>query len=301
MTISVAVCTYNGELYIKEQIDSIIHQSIPVDEIIVCDDCSSDSTIAILKQCAECSDIPIHIHINPTNLGVSRNFERAMSLCSGDIIFFSDQDDIWNNDKVKEVCSYFDLHPNISVVFTNAHLIDEYGRLNESYDLWDCVGFDRKLRRCFDRHFEIETFFLNKATGATMALRNTKLPSFSSFCDNQLIYHDYCLCLWAIDHNGLGYIDKKLMKYRTHSGQKSGIKFPYQEPRIYYHQYRLINIVPDEFPFHNPSVIEHLEFYKKRKVYKVQDCIIHFLFYLKIYRLEALNFYVYDIISKIRK
>lgn len=91
------MATYNGEKYIREQIDSILTQSVQDFEIVVCDDCSSDSTVKILRE-YEKKDSRIKIFVNEKNLGFLKNFEKAVSLCSGEKIAFSDQDDIWTKD-----------------------------------------------------------------------------------------------------------------------------------------------------------------------------------------------------------
>ena len=92
--ISVAMTTYNGEKYLKEQIDSILSQSEKDIELIICDDCSTDNTNKILSDYTE-KDKRVHVYKNELNLGYVKNFEKAISLCSGDYIALSDQDDIW--------------------------------------------------------------------------------------------------------------------------------------------------------------------------------------------------------------
>ena len=100
--ISVAMATYNGEVYLRKQLDSILHQSLPVDEIIICDDQSSDGTVDIIQEYIK--QYPhIHLYKNEQNLGYKRNFKKALSLCSKEYIFLCDQDDIWDSDKVKEM------------------------------------------------------------------------------------------------------------------------------------------------------------------------------------------------------
>ena len=94
-SVSVALCTYNGERYLSQQIDSIINQSYPVSEIIVCDDCSTDKTIRLLEQYAIQYPI-IKIHRNHKQLGFKKNFEQAASLCTSEYVAFSDQDDVWS-------------------------------------------------------------------------------------------------------------------------------------------------------------------------------------------------------------
>ena len=95
MKISIAMCTYNGAEFLPAQLQSILTQSRPPDEIIICDDRSTDDTQALLKKFATESPIPIAVHINDHNLGSVKNFERTISLCTGDVIALSDQDDVW--------------------------------------------------------------------------------------------------------------------------------------------------------------------------------------------------------------
>src|SRR5690606_8953402 len=83
MMISVAMCTYNGEKYLAEQLESILRQDHPVDELVVCDDGSSDRTIAILNEFAQKAPFVVGIHVNEKNLGSTKNFEKALTLCQG--------------------------------------------------------------------------------------------------------------------------------------------------------------------------------------------------------------------------
>lgn len=99
--ISVAMCTFNGEKYIKEQIESIINQSLVPDEIVICDDCSKDNTLNIIKETLDNWPGKVQLVVNEKNLGYRKNFEKSISLCNGDIIFLSDQDDVWNRNKIE--------------------------------------------------------------------------------------------------------------------------------------------------------------------------------------------------------
>ena len=110
MKTSVALCTYNGEKYIKYQLDSILNQTVPIDEIIICDDGSTDSTISILNSYREQYPSIFKIHTNENNLRSVKNFEKAISLCSNEFIFLSDQDDIWADHKVKIHLDFFKKH-----------------------------------------------------------------------------------------------------------------------------------------------------------------------------------------------
>lgn len=95
MRISVALCTYNGACFLGEQLASIAAQTKPPAELVVCDDGSADATSAIVREFSSSAPFPVHFYVNPLNLGVTANFSKAVELCSGDLIAFSDQDDVW--------------------------------------------------------------------------------------------------------------------------------------------------------------------------------------------------------------
>ncbi|KMQ80375.1 Alpha-L-Rha alpha-1,3-L-rhamnosyltransferase [Candidatus Burkholderia pumila] len=122
--ISICIAAYNGAKYIVEQIDSIIGQIGPEDEIVVCDDQSADDTLAIL---ASYNDPRIRIHRNETRLGHVRNFEKAMRLSRGEFIFLSDQDDIWLPDHVQSMLARLNENPSVNLVASNFDLIDAQG------------------------------------------------------------------------------------------------------------------------------------------------------------------------------
>ncbi len=91
--ISIAMATYNGERFLSQLLDSLFNQSMKVDEIIVVDDCSNDETVSILETYSK--KMPIKVYVNDENLGVNQNFEKAVSLTTGDYVLLCDQDDVW--------------------------------------------------------------------------------------------------------------------------------------------------------------------------------------------------------------
>ena len=142
MNISVALCTFNGEKYIEKQLDSILNQSIKVNEIIVCDDHSVDTTISILDKYSLNYPELFKLHKNENNLRSNKNFEKAISLCTGDYIFLSDQDDLWREDKVEKTLNVFSKNPTAEGVFSNATLINDIDQLLfKDISLWDSVYF----------------------------------------------------------------------------------------------------------------------------------------------------------------
>ena len=93
-TVSVALCTYNGERFLQEQLDSIAMQTWTPDEVVVGDDGSSDSTLEILERWKQSVPFSVRIERNERNLGFAKNFESTLSRCTGDVVFLCDQDDV---------------------------------------------------------------------------------------------------------------------------------------------------------------------------------------------------------------
>ncbi len=123
---SIAMTTYNGEKYLQEQLDSFLNQTILPDELIVVDDCSSDKTIEILNKYKNYAPFPVKIIQNKVNVGskhnfaYSKNFDTAIRNCSYDIVFLSDQDDVWFNNKIEEHLKIYEKNPTTVIVANNA-------------------------------------------------------------------------------------------------------------------------------------------------------------------------------------
>ena len=109
--ISVAMCTYNGEKYLHQQLASIAQQTRLPEEMVVCDDCSSDSTPEIIEEFARTVPFPVRFFRNPQNLGSTKNFEKAIGLCTGDMIALCDQDDIWMPEKLARQAEMMERDP----------------------------------------------------------------------------------------------------------------------------------------------------------------------------------------------
>ena len=272
MTISVALCTYNGALYIKEQIESIHSQTMPVDEIVVCDDGSIDNTLQIVEGLKHNTVVDIRIYKNEKNLGVSDNFQKAIDLCHGDIIFLSDQDDIWLPDKVQTFANYFATNPGISVCFSNAFLVNSDGTITSGKynQLWDYT-FNHRYRKIFDKGFYLECFLGGasavRTTGATMAIRSQFLKNnpFAHLCNGEVM-HDFAIALLASEQNTIGYIDKPLIQYRLHPSQTCGLfdaPYPNDYHKKAYYSLYVIDFAITPHLTHQGSIDRTL-FYKKR-------------------------------------
>jgi glycosyltransferase involved in cell wall biosynthesis len=222
--ISVALCTFNGEKYIQKQLDSILNQSVLPDEIVICDDCSIDATFQLITNFAKSSTVDVKIFKNAQTLGFVKNFEKAISLCTGDIIFLSDQDDVWMPNKVEKVCSFFEENSYMNVVFTNAQLIDDNDMSFTHKTLFDAVNFTGKTQKLFNEGFGLELLNLeNRITGATMAFRQNFVSKIIPFPECNGIVHDELIAISGISNQCIGFIDECLIKYRIHSLQHSGL------------------------------------------------------------------------------
>ena len=114
--ISIALASYNGENYIWEQLESFTNQTRHPDELIICDDCSTDRTLEIVKKFAQKAPFPVQVTANKKNIGYIKNFSNALALCSGDIVLISDQDDVWLPTKIAIIESYFSAHTEVRLV-----------------------------------------------------------------------------------------------------------------------------------------------------------------------------------------
>jgi glycosyltransferase involved in cell wall biosynthesis len=221
MKTSVAICTYNGEKYIREQIDSILNQTQKVDEIVVCDDRSSDKTIEIIEDYALANPNLFRIYINEVNLRSVKNFEKAIGLCTGDIIFLSDQDDAWIPEKVAEYVDYFNQNANIKVIASNGFCINDDSQIEEKYSIWEVPQFLKEKGATYD-YFSIINYVSNLATGASMAFRREIVADILPIPVVKNFHHDEWIAIVASRNNEFVLLNKKYFYYRTHNTQQVG-------------------------------------------------------------------------------
>jgi glycosyltransferase involved in cell wall biosynthesis len=220
--ISVAMCTYNGADFLLAQLESIAGQSRKPDEIVICDDGSTDETQAILKQFAAGSPVPVLLQFNNQNLGSVKNFEQAIGVCKGDVIALSDQDDVWHSDKLQRIEDAFNKSPKTGLVFSDAEIVDEnltpLGRR-----MWDEVGFDAHKRKLVSQGRALEVLITGwTVTGATMAFRSRFAKLFLPIPDGIAMIHDGWIALTIAAVAGVSMIEEPLIKYRQHGGQQIG-------------------------------------------------------------------------------
>lgn len=124
MKISIAMATYNGGAHLAEQLASFVAQTRRPDELVVCDDGSTDATPQIIRAFAGTAPFPVRLEINPRNLGFAQNFGRALSLTTGDLVFMSDQDDVWLETKIARMVALAEAAPAKACFLNDALLAD---------------------------------------------------------------------------------------------------------------------------------------------------------------------------------
>jgi glycosyltransferase involved in cell wall biosynthesis len=217
------MCTYNGARFLHEQLESIAAQTRLPDELVVCDDRSADGSVEIIKSFARRAPFAVRLEINEDSLGSTKNFEKAIRTCHGEIIALADQDDIWLPWRLDDTEEVFAANPSLGCVFGDGQIVDEHARFT-GRTLWQCFEFTA-FRRWQVRHGYSTLALLNHhvATGATMAFRASikefVLP-IPSICT-----HDAWIALIASCVHRIGLLPRPAIRYRCHSTQQIGANY----------------------------------------------------------------------------
>jgi glycosyltransferase involved in cell wall biosynthesis len=223
LQISVALCTYNGSRFLREQLESIAAQTRHPNELVICDDRSTDDTAQIIKSVAKKAPFPVRFEFNQENLGSNKNFERAVGICQGEIIALSDQDDVWEPRKLEVIAGVFNERPEIGYVFSDAKLIDEDGKFT-GQGLWESFAFHDSVFEQFRSGVQVAVLLRRSlVTGATMAFRS-RLKSFILPFSPYFV-HDSWIAAVASCVGEYGFpISERLIRYRQHRAQQIGAR-----------------------------------------------------------------------------
>ena len=262
--VSIALCTYNGGAYLREQLDSIVNQSYSPLELIAVDDCSTDNTLHILQEYA--AKYPfIKVFVNPENLGYIRNFEKALQLCSGDFIALSDQDDIWDLKKIEKQVHAIG---NNLLVYHDSEFIDQNGNsLNRKMsDLMNLYRGDQPEAFLFFNCISGHSVLMKKE------LRDELLPFPNAY------FHDWWMGYVATNLGSIDFINETLVKYRQHQKADTNIlkrkrdntlRNPLSAEMIYERKMLWIKSCVDYTKNKNPEFLRNLyaEFKKNKEEY----------------------------------
>jgi glycosyltransferase involved in cell wall biosynthesis len=222
LRISVALCTYNGSRHLGEQLESICGQSRSPDEVVICDDNSTDNTIHVLEEFASRAAFSVRVVSNSTRLGTTTNFEKAIHRCDGDVIVLADQDDIWKEEKLKTLETAFLADPGLTYIFSDGDVIDDKGR-PMGCSMWESLGFSAAAL-CGDFNKNQVPFLLkqNVATGAAMAFRSS-LATLVQPIPPAWLHDHWVALLGSVFGRGMGLSDRLIM-YRQHPAQQKGVR-----------------------------------------------------------------------------
>lgn len=218
--ISVAMCTYNGARFLSEQLESIGAQTRLPDELVICDDRSTDESVKIILAFLHRAPFAGRLVINETNLGSTKNFEKAIALCQGGIIALADQDDVWHPQKLHCIEDALDRDEGIGAVFSDAELIDEDSR-PLAKTLWSSYLFNSSERKEFERGQGLKILLKHPlVTGATMAFRSEFRGLMLPIPSNHV--HDTWIALLIASISQLAPLETLLVRYRRHPSQQIG-------------------------------------------------------------------------------
>jgi glycosyltransferase involved in cell wall biosynthesis len=220
LKISIALCTYNGVKYLPDQLSSYLKQERLPDELIICDDGSSDGTIDMIRQYAAHAPFSVQLHINKDNLGSTKNFEKAFQLCAGEIIVPSDQDDVWHKSKLRRLETTFREYSQVGLIFTDANVVGE--DLNAlGYRLWQSVKFTSQEQSKVYRGDILPVLMKhNIVTGATMAFRAHYRSFFTPI--PKLWVHDAWITFILAMITDVLPLPEPLIEYRQHTQNQVG-------------------------------------------------------------------------------
>lgn len=223
-TTTVMMVTYNGEKYVRDQLESIINQTIKPNQIVIADDYSTDNTVEIIKDTLKNTDVPYVIAVNEKNLGILRNGQANFHLCKGDILFVADQDNVWDCRFIERFLTKFESDDSLEYVFCNGYVTDE--KLNILRDVYT-DDFMNKTK---------QQFLLD-------ALNRKGFPhGFSIVCKREfkerirpnMFVGDEWAAICAGATGNIGSINEKLVYFRRHDssfskseggGKKEGFLF----------------------------------------------------------------------------
>lgn len=224
--ISVALCTYNGAAYLREQLVSILGQTRPADELIVSDDGSSDGSAELARAVVEeaGTGIPFVLLRGEEPLGVTANFERAVRAAGSELIALSDQDDSWHVDRLETVAALFDADPGLTLVHTDAELVDADGaplgvRLFAALEVSEAELAAERAGNAYG-------VFLrrNLATGTTVVFRREVLDAALPFPGEWV--HDEWIAIVAAAVGRVGVLAEATVDYRQHGANQIGAVKP---------------------------------------------------------------------------
>jgi glycosyltransferase involved in cell wall biosynthesis len=214
------MCTFNGSRFLPAQLQSIASQARLPDELVICDDASFDGSDSIVADFARGTTFPVRVIRNSNNIGSTKNFEKAISLCQGSIVVLADQDDVWYRHKLDRIEKVLLTSPAAVAVFSDADLIDGDSRPLDGR-LWTSFSFGTREQKRFANGDELKILVKHPVvTGATLAFRKKFLDLLLPIPTHQV--HDTWIAFLLATCGQVVPIAEPLMQYRRHRTQQIG-------------------------------------------------------------------------------
>lgn len=297
--IDILMATYNGEKYLREQIESVLNQTYKNFRLIISDDCSTDKTREIIKE-YENKDERITSYFQSKNLGYVKNFEFLLEKVQNDIYMLSDQDDVWNDTKVEH--SYKKLkESDADLVFTDLEVVNE--NLETRYPSFnDYMKLSRKIKK-YNKDYKMQ-YLYNCITGCTLMSKKKFLdkilpiPTYSKYA-----IHDTWIGLIVSVYGKVVYLDEKTIKYRQHGNNQVGTdkishKFSkLEDVRRLFIEVKLglfgtyvqnQEVFPEKLQIENKKALDYFEDIKNKKNINLKNWNI----FHKLYKTETLIYYL---------
>ena len=267
--ISIVMTVYNGEKYLEEQLKSLARQTLLPDELLIGDDGSIDGTETVIRRMAGKLPFPVYYVKNETRLGYAENFRQTAGRSRGDLLFFCDQDDVWKRNKLERMVSVMEAHPEISVLVSSFWLTDSFlGKMQLTMDqmlsgmkfaaqqffgvLYSAAGTGKQTAVSFGNAEDPEMIpweaYLRhpRYPGMTMAFRRELWEQVSLLPWPERAAHDWMVCEYAAERDGLYRIPDRLVFYRQHGDNTTGTAADRSGNAVVHGRVRLLESMAEE-------------------------------------------------------
>ena len=271
--ISVAMTTYNGSKYIIKQLDSLKNQSRKIDELVICDDCSTDNTVELVNDYIKSNNLEgWNIYSNENNLGFINNFKQAIKKTTGDIIFLCDQDDEWCVNKISTMTDIIEKNNQVKLLSCSLTFIDENCK---PYTPSNIPSWYQKMISTSPEEITPIDFInicnSNFAPGCTMCFTREICDKYCNMDYEYELPHDWLIALIASVDNGYYHLNTSLINYRIHSSNAIGVSKAKNSQNNKQQIKRLNSLknrlhLAKKFDYHNMTLIDNCLKYVESRI-----------------------------------
>jgi glycosyltransferase involved in cell wall biosynthesis len=220
--LSISLCTFNGARFLPAQLASLAAQTLKPDELVVCDDHSTDQSVQIVRDFAATAPFEVRVHIQPKNLGWAANRQDSFGRCRGELIAICDQDDVWDANKLELMVGALEENPGGCMAFCDSRVVNELAE-PLGYTTFQITAFDKSRQRLVREGRALEALMANiPVADATMVFRPSLLKSVLPIPQQWL--PDAWMAIVAAATDGCAIVPQPLQSYRQHQQNLSGGK-----------------------------------------------------------------------------